>query len=174
MATKYEYFSSGDDAGTAFFSPYFKGQTFTPSTAHKITSVKLKLYRIGSPGTITVSIRATSDGKPTGPALCSGTTNGNTLTTNTAGEWREITLGDGYDLSASTMYAICVDMVDGDSSNTGRWRGDYTSPTYAGGSMVYTSDGGTNWRVNDAWDMMFEEWGEAIAAVGRSFGFIFG
>ena len=35
------------------------------------------------------------DGKPTGVDLSNGTTNGNTLTTNENGEWREVSLS-GY------------------------------------------------------------------------------
>ncbi|GAJ19661.1 unnamed protein product [marine sediment metagenome] len=55
-------------------------QGFIPATTHKITSVKLKLWKEGSPGTVTISIRATDGrGHPTGGDLCSGTINGNTI-----------------------------------------------------------------------------------------------
>jgi hypothetical protein len=59
-ATLYEYYNTGDDASLFLYGIYWKAQTFTPLAPHKITSVKLKLYKaIGSPGTVTVSIRAT-------------------------------------------------------------------------------------------------------------------
>ncbi|GAG73463.1 unnamed protein product, partial [marine sediment metagenome] len=104
---KYEYYNTGDDHSLSVGIDTWRAQTFTPTTKHKITSVKLKLYRNShTPDTVTVSIRATDvDGKPMGGDLCFGTTNGNTLTTDTAGEWREITIDDGYTLLAGTKYS---------------------------------------------------------------------
>lgn len=168
MATLYEYYNTGDDGAYDEYGVYWSAQTFTPSTAHKITSVKLKLYRVGSPGTITVGIRATSSGLPTGADLCSGTINGNTLTTDTAGAWYEITLGAGYDLSASTKYAIVVRALDGWSGNEPYWRYDSTSPTYAGGSFVYSENSGGSWSAVTGNDFMFEEWGELAVTAKTS------
>jgi len=160
MATKFEYYNTDDDAYGQIYSSSWRAQTFTPSNNHKITSVKLLLYRSGSPGTVTVSIRATDgSGHPTGGDLCSGTTNGNTLTTNTNGEWREITLGDGYSLSGSTKYAIVVRALDGDGDNCLRWRVDSTSASYSGGNDEYSNDSGSSWDNSPGHDFMFEEWG---------------
>ncbi|MBA7630622.1 hypothetical protein ES703_38146 [subsurface metagenome] len=113
MSTKFEYYDVNDDADKYIYANVWSAQTFTPSTAHKITSVKLLCWREGIPGTVTVSIRATSGGHPTGGDLCSGTTDGNTLPLSSPYEWREITLGAGADLSADTMYAIVVRAPDG-------------------------------------------------------------
>ena len=322
----YEYYNTGDDSGQSVYGSNWYAQTFTPSIAHTITSVKLLLYRSGSPGTVTVSIRATDgSGHPIGPDLCSGTTDGSTLPTatttsqtrlptgdqsysgtwdkttdmysyvdddpwndgdttyllhgttagyalftfssfnvpagsvitslavtysardNTSGtnnlraalrvnntdylttdvgtnpgtsyadrtvtfstnpangsawtvddingagasplqafgvrssdanpairitavravvnyytpEWREITLGSGYALSASTMYAIVVRAPNGNSSNRLYWRRDASSPTYGGGCREGSTDSGSTWTSNTARDMMFEEWGDA-------------
>jgi len=176
MSTLYEYYNTGDDADVSFYGAFWRAQTFTPATAHKITSVKLKLYRTGLPGTITVSIRATNgSGHPTGNDLCSGTTNGDTLTDVTSGEWREITLGAGYDLSVNTKYAIVVRALSGNSSNYACWRVDGSSPTYAGGCLEYSSDSGISWTSYTAYDFMFEDWGEAaVVAKPRSQGRILG
>lgn len=164
MATLYEHYNAGDDGATSvgYASIEWGCQTFTPATSHKITSVKLKIYREGSPGTITVGIRATSGGEPTGADLCSGTTDGDTLTEDSGGEWREITLGAGYDLVASTQYAIVVRVLGGDSSNYLGWRLDGSSPTYTGGSWGYSGDSGANWSMDTSIDMMFEEWGDPL------------
>ena len=159
MATLYEHYNTGDDNEKSFCSSSWLAQTFTPSAAHTITSVKLLLYRVGLPGTVTVSIRATdADGEPTGGDLCSGTTDGNTLPTASPYEWREITLGAGYDLVASTKYAIVARAPNGDSSNMVYWRQDETYPTYAGGSLAFSSDSGSTWKLY-AIDLMFEDWG---------------
>jgi hypothetical protein len=157
----YEYYNTGDDNHCWLYGNFWVAQTFTPSIAHTITSVKLKLFRNGTPGTVTVSIRATSGGQPTGSDLCFGTTNGNTLTTSAPGEWREITLGSGYGLSAGTTYAIVVRATGGDSSNYVWWRVDSSSPTYGGGMYLFSTDSSSSWIFGANYDLMFEEWGKA-------------
>lgn len=163
MADLYEYYNTGDDTSQSFYSVNWAAQTFTPATAHKITSVKLKLFRGGSPGTVTVSIRATDEnGHPNGEDLCSGTIDGNTLTTDIDGEWYEITLGDGYNLDADTKYAIVVRAPDGSIGNIVSWRFDSTSPTYAGGNFEYSVNSGSSWTSYTDYDFMFEDWGEPL------------
>jgi hypothetical protein len=163
----YEYYNTGDDNHVWLYGSTWVAQTFTPSVAHTITSVKLKLFRVGSPGTVTVSIRATSGGQPTGGDLCSGTTSGNTLPTGSPFEWREISLGSGYGLSAGTTYAIVVRATSGDSSNYLWWRVDGSSPTYGGGMYLLSFNSGSSWTSGASYDLMFEEWGNvAVAAVG--------
>jgi hypothetical protein len=157
----YEYYNTGDDNHVWLYGSTWAAQTFTPSVAHTITSVKLKLFRVGSPGTVTVSIRATSGGQPAGGALCSGTTTGDTLTTSAPGEWREITLGSGYGLSGGTTYAIVVRATGGDSSNYLWWRVDGSSPAYAGGMYLLSFNSGSIWTSGASYDLMFEEWGNA-------------
>jgi len=160
MATLYEYYNIGDNAGWAAYGAVWQAQTFTPTTAHKITSVKLKLYRLGSPGTVTVGIRATdASGHPAGADLCSGTTDGNTLPTGSPYEWREITLGDGYNLTPNIKYAIVVRAT---AMYVG-WRKANTG-TYAEGCVERSTNSGSTWTSWTAQDFMFEDWGEAIAA----------
>ena len=129
MTTRYEYYNTGDDSFTTFFGATWKAQTFTSPIAHKITSVKLELYRVGSPGTVTIGIRATNgDGHPTGGDLCSGTTDGDTLPTSASPEWREINLGSGYTLDADVKYAIVARAVSGNDVNVVGWRENTTFP----------------------------------------------
>lgn len=164
-ASIYESYNTGDDAQGSIYGNRWRVQTFTPSVAHTISSVRLMLFRENSPGTITVGIRATSGGQPTGPDLCSGTTDGDTLPTGSPYEWREITFTSGYGLSASTQYAIVVRAPTGDVNNCAWWRVDASSPTYGGGNSLYSDDGGTNWIVLTS-DSMFEEWGNPAGAGG--------
>ena len=119
-----EFYNTGDDNYWDIFSSHWEAQTFTVgAAAHTITSVKLKLYRVGSPGTIIVSIKDTNgQGHPTGADLTSGTTNGNTLPTGSPYEWREITFTTEYVPSWNTKYAIVV--RGGTPSNNVMWRGD--------------------------------------------------
>lgn len=162
MATLFEYYNTGDDGELGIFGVFSIAQIFTPSVAHTITSVKLKLRRHGLPGTLTVSIKATDGtGKPTGGALCSGTIDGNSVTTDVAGAWYEITLGAGFDLvAAGTQYAIEARAPTGDAGNWLQWRGDSSSPTYTEGYAASTSDGWTTWSQHTDYDLMFEDWGD--------------
>ena len=156
---RYEYYITGDDGVAGFYGTDWVTQTFTPSISHTITSVKLKVFRGGSPGILTVSIRATDGvGKPTGSDLCLGTTDGDTLTTNIAGEWRMIALWSGYDLVATTKYAIVIRAINGSDGNAVAVRVDTTTPTYAGGSHGFSLDSGDTWALAENYDWMFEEW----------------
>ncbi|MBA7582463.1 hypothetical protein ES708_24391 [subsurface metagenome] len=163
MATRYEYYITGDDKAFQIWGATWLAQTFTPSSPHNITSVKLKLYRYGSPGTITVSIRATDgSGHPTGPDLCFQTMNGLALIDWSPGEWYEFFFGTNPKLSSGIKYAIVVRAPSGDVSNHLRWRYDDTSPTYAGGIIEVSYDSGSSWAGATYDDFMFEEWGDLI------------
>lgn len=166
MATLYENYITGDETAVTFYGNGWSAQTFTPSSSHTITSVKLKMYRYNSPGTITVSIKATDDdGHPTGDDLCSGTTNGNTLPlyvdTHLIGEWREITLGAGSNLLASTKYAIVIRALSGDADNQIYIHADDSSPAYADGNYEGSVNAGVAWTAHTNIDLMFEDWGIA-------------
>ena len=160
MTARFEYYITGDDVGLMTYGDLIRFQTFTPTVSHRITSIKLKLYRVGSPGTaLPITIRTTSSGKPTDTILASGTTDGNTLTTSSAGEWREITLGAGFTLDSGTMYALLISAPAGDTDNAVRVRADTSSPTYTVGTAGDSDDGGTTWNIRAGIDNMFEEWG---------------
>lgn len=153
MATLRDSHNTGDDGDNGFYGAnVWVGQTFTASASYSITSVKLKLYRLGSPGTITVSIRATSSGLPTGNDLCVGTTDGDTLTTSSSGEWREITFGSAYTLTSGTVYAICVRALNGAIPNIAYWRIETVGSYSNGQSCNYN---GSIW-AQGANDYMFE------------------
>jgi len=142
------------------YNNYWLCQTFTPASSHKITSVKLKLCRVGSPGTGTVSIKATDvDGKPTGGDLCSGTIDGNSLPESP--EKLGFSLGAGTNLQAGTKYAIVFRFPSGNSSNYGRTRRMYPG-AYSGGAAVTSNDSGSTWEVVTDWDFVFEDWGEPL------------
>ena len=132
-----------------------------------IKSVKLKIGRGGSPGTVYIGIKATDGpGHPTGDDLCSGETDGNTLETVFPYGWRTITLGNGYNLLASTKYAIVVHIVGEISSNRVIWQRDASSPTYDRGCMEFSLNSGGSWTTHPDKDFMFEEWGDPPAGAG--------
>ena len=156
---KYQYYITGDDNDRDIYGVNWGAQTFTPAITHIIGKVKLKLFKVGDPGTVTVSIYATLSGEPAGGILCSGTIDGDTLTTDTGGVFYEITLNDGFELEKDTQYAISVSAPDGDASNKVSWLADITSPTFTGGTYCSSTDGGSSWSSVSGVDCMFEEWG---------------
>lgn len=162
MSTLYEKYNTGDDSSKGFYGALWKCQTFTPSVTHTVTSVKLYMARrnTDSEGTITVSIRATSAGNPTGADLCSGTYDGATLPVQTAWAWITFDLGAGTLLTADTMYAIVWRCPTTGSTEYMIARGDGSSPAYAGGTYGASSNSGSTWAT-EAFDALFEEWGDA-------------
>jgi hypothetical protein len=166
---RYEYYNTGDDLAYSEIcgNLWWKAQTFTPTTTHKITKVKLKMYKMGNLGTLNAGVRATdTNGHPTGQDLCSGTIDANTFTTDTNGQWYEIGLGGGCNLSANTKYAVVIRVPNCTYPNSVAWRFDGSSATYSSGNIEITYDGGSSWTccASYAWDFMFEEWGEPIGA----------
>jgi len=131
-------------------------QTFTTIDSFEIAKIKVKLSRDGSPGTITASIKAVDgSGHPTGADLTSGTSDGDSLTDDPAGEWRQINLTP-YTLLATTKYAIVLKCLDGtEGFYQIWWRGDWTSPTYSDGNLEATNDGGSSWDSYPQYEQMF-------------------
>lgn len=155
-----DYYNTGDvGLSSSIYGDRWRGQTFTTSVDYSFESVKLKLERVGSPGTITVVIKATSGGKPTGADLASGTTDGDTITEDNNGEWREVTFSSPVEISASTQYAIIVKALSGNSSNYIRAREDDDVPEYTGGAVVWSTDAGSSWNIDTNRDILFECYG---------------
>ena len=154
----FEYYNVGDDTYDNFFGANWRAQTFTVgATAHTVTSVKLLMLRSGSPGTVTVGIKATASGHPTGVDLTNGTINGNTFTTDFAGLWYQINFTE-YPLSANTKYAIVIRALNGNSTNYVCTRND-VDPTYTDGDWEYSEDSGSTWIFYpNTEDLMFEIW----------------
>lgn len=170
----YEYFNTGDDFRDWIFGFYSLAQTFTVGDiGHTVTSVKLKLYKTGNPGTLTISIRATDgNGFPTGEDLTSGTTDGNELPTGAPYEWREITFTE-ITLAANTMYAIVGRAPDGDADNRVNWR-EVWEDGYDFGKGYYTEDyEGSPWVLLLTAIFMFEVWGNPLGATYKSTGLLY-
>ena len=161
MSTLYDYYSTGNDGDQAISSLTWQGQTFTPAEDFTITSVRLKGHRVLAIGTITVSIRATSGGVPTGSDINSitGTYDGDTLgAVHASPEWFEVILSSGIALDAGTKYAIIVRVPDS-GANSLHLNSDGSTPTYTGGALVWSNDSGVTWNETSTIDIYFECWG---------------
>ena len=164
MATKFEYYDSGDDSQGGFFGSSWQSQTFTTTDAFTITLVKLLVARKGTSGTLTISIKAVDgNNKPTGADLCSKAIDSTVLTTDVnTGEWYEFVFVSSYALSAITRYAIVARCTGTDVDNRCYWRFDGSSPTYTNGELLFSSDSGSSWTALASADRLFETWGNPI------------
>lgn len=130
---------------------YWRCQTFTTQVAHRI--IKVRLLMAGT-GTCTASIRATDvDGKPTGSDLLVKEL---VITVGETPAWVDFRFATSYQLAAATKYAVVWRVSYGDCV----WRGDWSSPSYAGGSYGDdNADGGATWNLDVDIDFLFEEIG---------------
>ena len=161
MAVK-ENYNIGYDCTTIncahAYGVYQTAQLFTAEDSTARSSVKLLLFRTGSPGTLTCTLQSVTAARPDGNVLATGTTDGDTLTTSVDGDWREITFETPYTVTDEVQYAIVLSAV-GDSSNKGRWQADISNPTYTGGTKCWTNNSGSSWTIDGNKDMMFEMYG---------------
>lgn len=152
-----DYWNTGDDDVHYVSTAIKAAQIFKTSAAYTIASVKLKLYKVGTPGEFTVSIQGVDgDGLPDDTDLCSGTYNGNSLG-GADGVFVEITFTVPAQLSNATTYAIVVGLVN---ANAVYWRDEASSDYTDGNGAQWAS--GTGW-VAKSWDSMFETYGTASA-----------
>jgi len=152
--------SASEDVGAGIYDTHWEGQTFTANQDYTIKSTKIRLFATLSAAgkTVTISIRATSGGKPTGEDLCSGTINGGLLGLAIENaDWFEADFGDGVLLSNGIQYAICA--RSDETGNNIYMTYDNSSPTYIGGNKVYSNDTGENWSSHGGYDMLFETYG---------------
>ena len=161
-SARHNHYITGNDNDTALGGAWWYAQTFTPMQKITITSVKFLMYKVGGVGTITATLRETdASGHPVvvPPAseLATGTTDGDTLTVNAAGEWREITFTNGYRLTAGARYAIVIKAPS--AIGLAEVHFDDTVATFPGGGLEASNDSGATWNTLAGDDFMFEVWG---------------
>lgn len=163
--TLYEYYNTNDDTVVNILADQYQGQTFTPAENHTITSVKAKMFKVGTVGVgTTITFRLylcnATDHRPTGDVLTSGTLDASTFTTNGAGAWYEWTCTE-YTLTEDIEYAIVFLCPSLSGANYVSWRCDASSPSYTGGGCVYSGTAGATWNVGSysTIDDMFEIYG---------------
>lgn len=125
-------------------------QTFTTPQNLTLTKVSLYLSKNGSPsGNFNVSIRATSEGLPTGSDLASTSVSASSITSG----WNDFTLN--YNLTGGTVYAIVFSCPSGDASNYIMAYDYETSSLYSGGQYCYSTNSGSSWNYSPKYDFNF-------------------
>jgi hypothetical protein len=165
MALK-ESFETYDGTGFSIYGTSWRAQTFTTTSAYLTTAVALYGWKYGSPGNVTVSIRAVDDdGKPTGDDLCYITVSDDVLSALPTMAWHTFTFSSSHALDDDTQYAIIIRAPSGNGGNYYAPFG-YSSSGYAGGGSV-NGDGSIWGEVSATKDINFRVYGEEIPLPGK-------
>lgn len=144
-------------------------QTFTPNQDHQLTAVNLRLKKkTGVPKTYYVDIyNVDTNHHPTGAALATGETDGNTLSTATWGDWRAILLGSGCAVQQGVEYAIVLRSPLSNAANYAEWLVT-TAGGYPEGAVYYSLNSGTAWQDDYvAYELNFVEYNHLLKAARR-------
>jgi hypothetical protein len=127
------------------------GQTFTPAVTGQLTKADINLFCSGCTGTtpnLTLSLRATSGGLPTGADLASATVTGNG---SGSSSYFTGTFASPPTLNAGTVYALVIRPTVNPSPGTYALTRSGTSTAganvYAGGARVSGATSGTVWST---------------------------
>jgi uncharacterized repeat protein (TIGR01451 family) len=137
--------------GVGITTTTWGGQTFTPAVTGQLTRVDINLFCSGCTGTtpnLTLSIRATSGGLPTGADIASATITG---FNSGAAVFYTANFGAPPTLTAGTQYALVIRPTVNPSPGTYALTRSGTqtlgADVYPGGTQVSGATSGTVWSV---------------------------
>ncbi len=138
-------------SGVGITTTTWAGQTFTPTLSGQLVRAEINLFCSGCTGTtpnLTLSLRATSAGLPSGADLASATING---FNSGASGYFTATFAVPPVLVAGTTYALVIRPTANPSPGTYALTRSGTSTaganTYAGGTRVTGATSGTVWSI---------------------------
>jgi len=142
-ATHFQY--DATTSQTSLLGSTRRSQEFSANATILLTQIQLKLYRVGSPGTLNVYLKyADDDGLPTGDAISSGSYNANTLGTATTGTYVAIDMDDVF-LYQGRDYVIECSVPSGDVGNYVHWKFTEGVQDEVAG---YSGDDGSSWVIS--------------------------
>lgn len=170
----FESYTAGDTVDYELYGTKWASQPFMPPISHSISSVRVKIWKEGAPGDLTVEIRpvresTTDDVWPGTVVLATGTIAEGSIPAD-PGDWVECTFASPVDLYAGHRYFIVMH-CGGDSGNSVHWRYD-TAATYMRAYdphwedrftyRVTSADSGATWSDTFGDCFMFEEKGQSV------------
>lgn len=162
-----------DLSGVSLVGSQFAVQTLTAGRSGLLDQVDLLLTRYGSPGNVTVEIRASQSGTPTGAVLAFGTVveaslDGDPYTF----EWVSVVLSPAPLVTSGNEYAIILRDAGGAifPSDYVVWANAAANP-YARGMALTTTDGGVSWYPSPTTDFAFRTY-VALPLMVRGSGFV--
>ncbi|HEX6862058.1 MAG TPA: carboxypeptidase-like regulatory domain-containing protein, partial [Thermoanaerobaculia bacterium] len=141
--------TAGTTTGTSFGTPNWTGQTFIPAVTGQLIKADVQLFCNGcgaTPPNLTLSVRATSGGLPTGADLATATIPGS-LFASGASASATGTFGSPPTLTAGTQYALILRPVAA-PAGTGYFWIRSSPTTYANGQRVLSADSGGSWSAD--------------------------
>ncbi len=150
MPTTHISYTTGDSQNVLRYGDSLLAQSFTPSEAFVIYSVKV--YMAKNSGTLSTDYatctvyEADGDGFPTGGALTDAArVLGSECTFHGTYSYEEFIFSTTSLLASGTVYVFVMDNNIGISSRGFYYRHDHASATYSGGWISYSSDNGSSW-----------------------------
>jgi hypothetical protein len=147
--------TAGTTTGTSFSTASWGGQTFIPAVTGQLVQVTVPLFCNGCTGTtpnLTLSVRATSGGLPTGGDLATATLPG---FSSGAGISYTVSFGSPATLTSGTQYALILRPVANPSAGGYFWIRSSPS-TYANGQRVISIDNGATFTADSTRDFNFK------------------
>lgn len=149
--------TAGTSTGTSFGTAAWGGQTFIPRVTGRLTKTEVQLFCSGcgaTPPDLTLSVRATSAGLPTGVDLSSTTIPGLAFASGDATSVTA-TFNAPAMLTSGTQYALILRPVSAPAGSGYFWTRSSPS-TYSSGSRVFSGGSGTSWSVDTTRDFNFK------------------
>jgi uncharacterized repeat protein (TIGR01451 family) len=147
--------TAGTTTGTGFATTSWGGQTFIPAVTGQLVQVDVQLFCSGCTGTtpnLTLSVRSTSGGLPTGGDLATATLAG---FSSGAGTYYTVSFGSPATLTSGTQYALILRPVANPSVGGYFWIRSSPS-TYANGQRVISTDNGVTFTADSTRDFNFK------------------
>ncbi len=149
--------TAGTTTGTGFGTPAWTGQTFIPAVTGQLAKADIQLFCNGcgaTPPNLTLSVRNTSGGLPTGADLDSVTIPGSAFSSGASVTYTA-SFGAPATLTSGTQYALILRPVSVPAGSGYFWIRSSPS-TYASGSRVLSADSGGTWSADTTRDYNFK------------------
>jgi hypothetical protein len=148
--------TAGTSTGTGFGTPAWTGQTFVAGLSGLLVQADVQLFCNGcgaTPPNLTLSLRATAAGLPTGADLASVSIPGAAFASGST-VFASANFPSPASVVAGTQYALILRPVSAPAGSGYFWIRSSPS-TYASGSRVLSADSGTTWSADTTRDYNF-------------------
>lgn len=149
--------TAGTTTGTGFGTPAWTGQTFIPTVNGQLVAADIQVFCNGcgaTPPNLTLSVRDTAAGLPTGADLASVTIPGSAFSSGATVTFTA-SFGSPATLTSGTQYALILRPVSVPAGSGYFWIRSSPS-TYASGSRVLSANSGGTWSTDTTRDYNFK------------------
>ncbi|MGA8810602.1 MAG: carboxypeptidase regulatory-like domain-containing protein, partial [Thermoanaerobaculia bacterium] len=162
--------TAGTTTGTGFGTPNWTGQTFIAGVSGLLVKADGQLFCNGcgaTPPDLTLSVRATAAGLPTGADLATATIPGSLFASGSTVLFTG-TFGTPLSITSGTQYALILRPVSVPAGSGYFWIRSSPS-TYANGSRVLSADSGATWSADTTRDYNFRTYVQTGYAASGTF-----